>query len=52
MYIEQKMETYRIGIILDEHILKKLRKKQAEMIKKTKKTVTLASVIREALEKS
>ncbi len=43
------METYRIGIILDNHIVKKLRERQARMIEKTKKSVTLASIIRDAL---
>ena len=50
--LEQKMEGHRITIILDEELVKKLRKKQAKMLVKTAKAVTLTSVIKEALEDS
>ena len=47
--LEQKMEGHRITIILDESIVKKLRKKQARMLMETNKAVTLTSVIKETL---
>ena len=52
MYFDSEIEPHRIGITLNSTIIKKLRKRQAEMIRKTKKSVTLSSVIRDALEKS
>jgi len=47
--LEQKLEGHRITIILDDNIVKNLRKKQAKMLIGTSKSVTLTSVIKEIL---
>ena len=46
---EQKIEGHRITIILDDEIVKKLRKRQAKMLMGTTSSVTLTKVIKEAL---
>ena len=46
---EQKIEGHRITIILDDEIIKKLRKRQAKMLMGTTSSVTLTKVIKEAL---
>ncbi|KAG0511405.1 MAG: hypothetical protein NPMRD1_190026 [Nitrosopumilales archaeon] len=50
--LEQKLEGHRITIILDDNIVKNLRKKQAKMLIGTSKSVTLTSVIKEILRDS
>ena len=47
--LEQKIEGHRITIILDDDIVKKLRKRQARLLMESSKAVTLTSVIKEAL---
>lgn len=47
--LESKMDCHRITIILDEDIVKKLRKRQAKLLMGTTSSVTLTSVIKEAL---
>ena len=47
--LESKMDGHRITIILDEDIVKKLRKRQAKLLMGTTSSVTLTSVIKEAL---
>ena len=47
--LDQSMEGHRITIILDDDLVKRLRKKQAQMLMDTSKSVTLTSVIKEAL---
>lgn len=47
--LEPKIEGHRITIILDDDIVKKLRKRQAKLLMGTSKSVTLTSVIKEAL---
>ena len=47
--LEQKVEGHRITIILDDEIVKKLRKKQAKMLMRTTESVTLTRVIKEIL---
>jgi hypothetical protein len=42
--LEQKLEGHRITIILDDDIVKNLRKKQAKMLMGTSRSVTLTSV--------
>jgi len=42
----------RITIVIDNELMKKLRKKQAAMIQKTSKSVSFSSVITEYLKKS
>ena len=49
---EQRVEGHRITIILDDEILKKLRKKQAKMLMKTSQTITLTKVIKDCLNES
>jgi len=44
--------TNRITIVIDDELMKKLRKKQAAMIQKTSKNVSFSSVITEYLKKS
>jgi len=46
---EQRIEGHRITIILDNEIVKKLRKKQAKMLMITTGSVTLTRVIKEIL---
>jgi hypothetical protein len=46
---EQRVEGHRITIILDDEIVKKLRKKQAKMLMRTTGSVTLTRVIKEIL---
>ena len=46
---EAKMDGHRITIILDDDIVKKLRKRQAKLLMGTTRSVTLTSVIKEAL---
>lgn len=46
---EQRVEGHRITIILDDEIVKKLRKKQAKMLIRTTGSVTLTRVIKEIL---
>ena len=46
---EQRVEGHRITIILDDEIVKKLRKKQAKMLMRTTESVTLTRVIKEIL---
>lgn len=48
--LEQKTDGHRITIILDDEIVKKLRKRQAELLIETSKAVTMTSVIKEALD--
>ena len=50
--LEQKLVGHRITIILDDDIVKNLRKKQAEMLIGTSKSVTLTSVIKNILRDS
>lgn len=47
--LEQKIGGHRITIILDDEIVKKLRKKQAKLLIQSNKAVTMTSVIKEAL---
>lgn len=47
--LEQKVAGHRITIILDDDIVKKLRKRQAKLLMESSKAVTLTSVIKEAL---
>ncbi len=47
--LEQRIEGHRITIILDDQIVKKLRKKQAKMLMGTTGSVTLTRVIKEIL---
>ena len=47
--LDQRMEGHRVTIILDDDIVKKLRKKQARMLMGTSKSVTLTSVIKDTL---
>ena len=47
--LEQKVAGHRITIILDDDIVKKLRKRQARLLMESSKAVTLTSVIKEAL---
>lgn len=42
----------RITIVIDDELMKKLRKKQAAMIQKTSKNVSFSKLIAEHLEKS
>jgi hypothetical protein len=46
---EQRIDGHRITIILDDEIVRKLRKKQAKMLMKTTGSVTLTRVIKEIL---
>ena len=46
---EQNIQGHRITIILDDETLKKLRKRQAKLIMKSTRTVTLTKVIKECL---
>ncbi len=46
---EQRVDGHRITIILDDEIVKKLRKKQAKMLMRTTGSVTLTRVIKEIL---
>lgn len=46
---QSKMEGHRITIILDDDIVKKLRKRQAKLLMGATRSVTLTSVIKEAL---
>lgn len=46
---QSKMEGHRITIILDDDIVKKLRKRQAKLLIGATRSVTLTSVIKEAL---
>jgi len=46
---ESKIEGHRITIILDDEIVKKLRKRQAKLLMGATRSVTLTSVIKEAL---
>jgi len=41
----------RISVMFDDDIIKKLREKQAKLIKKSKKSVSFSSVVNEALRK-
>lgn len=50
--LDQRMEGHRITIILDDGIVKKLRRKQARMLMGTSKSVTLTSVIKDTLQDS
>jgi len=50
--LEQKLAGHRITIILEEDIVKNLRKKQAKMLMGTSRSVTLTSVIKEILRDS
>ena len=43
------MGGHRITIILDDEIVKKLRKRQAKLLVQSNKAVTMTSVIKEAL---
>ena len=47
--LESKIDGHRITIILDDDIVKKLRKPQAKLLMGTTSSVTLTSVIKEAL---
>ena len=47
--LESKMDGHRITIILDDDNVKKLRKRQAKLLMGTTSSVTLTSVIKEAL---
>jgi len=47
--LESKMDGHRITIILDDDIIKKLRKRQAKLLMGTTNSVTFTSVIKEAL---
>ena len=47
---EQKMKGHRITIILNDEIVKKLRRRQGKLLLGTTKSVTLTDVIKEALE--
>ena len=47
--LESKIDGHRITIILDDDIVKKLRKRQAKLLMGTTSSVTLTSVIKEAL---
>ncbi len=47
--LEQRVAGHRITIILDDDIVKKLRKRQARLLMESSKAVTLTSVIKEAL---
>jgi len=47
--LEQKVVGHRITIILDDDIVKKLRRRQARLLMESSKAVTLTSVIKEAL---
>lgn len=48
--LEQKIGGHRITIILDDEIVKKLRKRQAKLLIQRDRSVTLTSVIKEALD--
>lgn len=48
--LEQKIGGHRITIILDDEIVKKLRKRQAKLLIQRDRAVTLTSVIKEALD--
>ena len=47
--LEQRVAGHRITIILDDDIVKKLRKRQARLLMESSTAVTLTSVIKEAL---
>ena len=47
---EQKISGHRITIILEDDIVKKLRKKQAKLLIESNKAITMTSVIKEALK--
>ena len=47
--LEQRVAGHRITIILDDDIVKKLRKRQARLLMESSKAITLTSVIKEAL---
>ena len=47
--LESKIDGHRITIRLDDDIVKKLRKRQAKLLMGTTSSVTLTSVIKEAL---
>ncbi len=44
--------TKRVTIMLDDDIIKKIREKQAKLIKKSEKSVSFSSVLNEVLRKS
>ena len=50
--LEQNIQGHRITIILDDEILKKLRKRQAKLLMKSNRTVTLTKVIKECLNEA
>ena len=47
--VESKIYGHRITIILDDDIVKKLRRRQAKLLMGSTSSVTLTSVIKEAL---
>ncbi len=44
--------TRKITVVLDDTLVKKLRKKQAELIKESTKSVSFSSVINQTIRKS
>ncbi len=48
--LEQKMKGHRITIILEDETVKKLRKRQAKLLMESSKSVTMTSVIKDALK--
>ena len=46
------MAGKRITVVLDDDLVKKLREKQAELIKKTVKSVSFSHVLNDTLRKS
>ena len=50
--LEQNIQGHRITIILDDEILKKLRRRQAKLLMKSNRTVTLTKVIKECLNEA
>ncbi len=48
--LTQKIKGHRITIILDDEIVKKLRKRQAKLLMESSKSVTMTSVIKDALK--
>lgn len=47
--LEQKIGGHRVTIILDDELVKKLRRRQAKLLIQRDKAITLTSVIKEAL---
>ena len=47
---KNKMRKKRITLSLDEEIVKKIRKKQAKLLRKSRKSVSLSSIVNQHLK--